>query len=539
MSHVENPRPALPDMRRPPATAIVRRAAILGIAVLAWLSAAAGLDGSNANPWLVALDVAVGVAFVGGALVARGPWPARMVIGLVGLAWLAGPLVAGALAHQGVLVLALATFPRGRLRGPEAWVVVAAAVLVSLALVPQGLVALLFAALAIRALLRRSSAPAAYSFAAAGGVSLALGGSWLARSVDPFGYNNDVAVVAYEVVLLLIAIGFPVALRITEDQSSLRERVLRNEGLTGLAGLQAVVADALGDGSIRVYRWDPAADGYADAEGRPVVLRPQAPWLPVMDGSAPLGAVAHRSAVLGDERTAAAVADAVRLALVNLRAQDELQRQLADLEAARLRLVAAVDRERATVAERLRGDVIGRIGEAAAALRAARPEPPAGDAAGAMAVALGELDGVGDELMRLVDGLGPAGLGDGELPRVLRDVATRSAFDLEVEAEPDAIGDAAAETTLYYVCLEAMANAAKHASARRMRIMIRRRDGALEAVVSDDGVGGADPRGPGFGGLSDRLAAQGGRLRVESAPGAGTTVTAAVPISRSSATPSM
>ena len=538
MSHAENPKPALPPTRRRSATAIVRPSAALVTAVLAWLAAVAGLDGPSANPWLVALDVAVGLAFVGGALVAPGPWPARTVFGLVGLAWLAGAVTGAPLVHRGALVLALATFPRGRLHGPEAWIVVVAAVLVSIVLVPQGLVALLFAALAIRALLRRSSAPAAYPFAAAAGVSLALGGSWLARSIDPFGYDPVVANVAYEVVLLLVAIGFPVAVWFAEDRSRLRERVLRHEGLTGLAGLQAVLADALGDGSIRVYRWDPAQDGYADAEGRPVALRTPTRWLPVMDGSAPLGVVAHRSAVLGDERTAAAIADAVRLALVNLRGQDELQRQLADLEAARLRLLAAVDRERASVAERLSRDVIVRLDEAAAALRAARIESPAGDAAGALAVALGELDGVGEELMRLVDGLGPAGLGDGGLPRVLRAVATRSPFEVEVDADPDAIGGATAETALYYVCLEAMANAAKHASARRLRITIRRRDGVLEAVITDDGVGGADPRGPGFGGLSDRLAAHGGRLRVESPPGAGTTVTAAVPINRSSATPS-
>lgn len=506
--------------------------------VAATVAAVAGLDGPNANPWLVALDVAVGLAFVGGALVAPGPWPMRVLVAFVGLAWLAGSVIGAALlVHQGALLMALLTFPRGRLHGAEAWIALLITVPVAVALVPQGLVALLFAAVAIRALLRRGSLPAAYPFTAAAGVSLVLGGSWLARSVDPFGYDPVVALVAYAVVLLLVAVGFPVAMRAIEDRSSLRQRVLQEEGLTGLVGLEAVLAEVLGDGSVRVYRWDEATDRYADAAGPVASPTPPTRWLPVMDGSTPLGALAHRSASLDDERTAAAVGDALRLALLNLRGQEELQRQLAELEAARLRLLAAADLERAAMAEQLRGGVVERIDEAASALREARLLPPAGDAADAVAVALGELEGVGAELERLVDGLGPVGLGDGGLPHVLRKVGARSRVAAEVHAEPDAAGDVAAETALYYACLEAMANAAKHASAQTVRVSIQRRGQFLRAVITDDGAGGADPGGSGLRGLSDRLARLGGRLRVVSPPGAGTTVTADVPIGRSAATP--
>jgi signal transduction histidine kinase len=103
-------------------------------------------------------------------------------------------------------------------------------------------------------------------------------------------------------------------------------------------------------------------------------------------------------------------------------------------------------------------------------------------------------------------------------------------------AEPDAVGDKSAETALFFVCMEAMANAAKHAAAQTLRITIRRRGDVLEAVAADDGVGGADREGSGLRGLADRLAATGGWLRVESPPGAGTSLTAAIPASRSSAT---
>jgi signal transduction histidine kinase len=60
-------------------------------------------------------------------------------------------------------------------------------------------------------------------------------------------------------------------------------------------------------------------------------------------------------------------------------------------------------------------------------------------------------------------------------------------------------------------------------------IMVERRDGGMVATVADDGRGGADPAGSGLQGLADRLATHNGRLRVDSPPGAGTTVTASLP----------
>ena len=93
----------------------------------------------------------------------------------------------------------------------------------------------------------------------------------------------------------------------------------------------------------------------------------------------------------------------------------------------------------------------------------------------------------------------------------------------------DAAASQEAETALFYVCCEALANAVKHAGATRVEIAVERQDGGVVATVADDGCGGADPSGSGLVGLADRLAARKGRLRVDSPPGAGTTVTAVVP----------
>jgi signal transduction histidine kinase len=55
-----------------------------------------------------------------------------------------------------------------------------------------------------------------------------------------------------------------------------------------------------------------------------------------------------------------------------------------------------------------------------------------------------------------------------------------------------------------------------------VRLRAQRDDGLIRVVVTDDGVGGADPaRGSGLIGLSDRIGAIGGRLAIDSPPGAG------------------
>jgi signal transduction histidine kinase len=86
---------------------------------------------------------------------------------------------------------------------------------------------------------------------------------------------------------------------------------------------------------------------------------------------------------------------------------------------------------------------------------------------------------------------------------------------------------------VYFSVLEAMNNVAKYAHAKTTTISLAQRNGSLEFHVVDDGRG-FDPatteRGTGLQGISDRVDAIGGEVRVESAPGAGTTVSGSVPV---------
>ena len=81
------------------------------------------------------------------------------------------------------------------------------------------------------------------------------------------------------------------------------------------------------------------------------------------------------------------------------------------------------------------------------------------------------------------------------------------------------------------MCAEALANVVKYASASKVSVSVIADDARVVVVVEDDGVGGADPaRGSGLRGLSDRVATLRGTIRVESAAGRGTRLTAEIPL---------
>src|SRR5262249_2847937 len=90
---------------------------------------------------------------------------------------------------------------------------------------------------------------------------------------------------------------------------------------------------------------------------------------------------------------------------------------------------------------------------------------------------------------------------------------------------------AALEHTLLRVAQESLANAVKHADAKRIRLGLRAGDGRLTLEVADDGRG-FDPAkrgctaGLGLRAMRDRVAEQGGQFSLQTRPGLGTTIRA-------------
>jgi hypothetical protein len=96
---------------------------------------------------------------------------------------------------------------------------------------------------------------------------------------------------------------------------------------------------------------------------------------------------------------------------------------------------------------------------------------------------------------------------------------------------PSAASAEPVEAAAYFVAAEALTNVVKHADACHARVRPHTTARELVIEVHDDGVGGARPHGSGLVGLAERVAAFGGRLRVDSPPGRGTLISGVIPIS--------
>jgi signal transduction histidine kinase len=144
--------------------------------------------------------------------------------------------------------------------------------------------------------------------------------------------------------------------------------------------------------------------------------------------------------------------------------------------------------------------------------------------------ALEALDGLRD----LTRGAYPPILADEGLERAIGLQAKRSAVPVTLVADGVGRLPEPMEVAVYYCCLEAMQNAAKH-SGGSVAVSIRRGVDELSFSVRDDGAG-FDPaltrRGVGMRSMAERVTSLGGSLEVRSSPGDGTLVSARLPLTR-------
>jgi len=134
-----------------------------------------------------------------------------------------------------------------------------------------------------------------------------------------------------------------------------------------------------------------------------------------------------------------------------------------------------------------------------------------------------------EELRELAAGIHPALLSTRGLEAAVGALADRLPVPVDVRASLTELPDVVAASA-YFVVSEALTNVVKHAGASNAVVDLRVREGRLEVEVADDGRGGAHMDGSGLPGLADRVAALGGDLRLDSAPGRGTTLGAVLPL---------
>jgi signal transduction histidine kinase len=467
----------------------VRRSA--AVAAAATFAIGEGALVADDVPWPVLITdaTAAGVLLVLAFVAARRQRRLAVIAAAAAVAWLVPNVVGGvgALHRPLVVHLALAA-DRGRLRRRADLGVVVGAWVTSLALpdhpaVTATLGGLVMLAAVVPSRRARAGTPRGAHYVAAAGAAVAAALAWpaLVRIGDPTDHRATTITVLHAACIAIAACVVLAATATGDDRS----RAVADD-VVELASLGGTSVEEL----------------LAGARVHPAV---------------------H------DDAIDAAIGSVLMLLEDNRRLHDDLATQVEEVRASRRRLVEADDVERRRLAERLDATTGRRLAEVDAtvgALRAAvgpRLQP-------VLDRVRAELDATHDDLGQLAQGLHPRLLVEEGLCAALVDLAARCPLPLTVDA-PAARYPAVAETAIWYVCAEATANIVKHSAATAAGIALSSSAGQLVVEVVDDGCGGADlDGGSGLIGLRDRLEAIGGGIKVESARGRGTRLSAWVPI---------
>ncbi|MFL5928420.1 MAG: sensor histidine kinase [Gaiellaceae bacterium] len=433
--------------------------------------------------------------------------------------------------HRGPLVHAVFSYPTGSLRRRlDGWLVAVSYVAAAIpALADQREVSVALAAVVLLAALRaraRSTAtqrPArATALAAAAGFAVALVAGATFRAGGPWTY--DVAIAAIAVAFFVdtargrwtddAVTGVVVDLGDLPEHGSLRDRL----------------AATLGDPSVEVGYWLPEQENFFDETGRRLdvhTLGSGRDLTVVRDRGVPVAALVHDAALAEDRGFMTSVASAARLAVSNVRLQAEIRSQVAEVRASRRRLLDASDQELRRLEHELREGPEAQLAHVHALLAAAAGRRGSDEL---FAEAVAEVGRAREELQEFARGVHPRLLTEGGLSVALEELARRAGVRVELHVAGDRPAPAV-EAAAYFVCSEALANAAKHACASNVRIDVGRSDSTIVVAIRDNGRGGATlDAGTGLRGLGDRVEALGGGFTIHSPSGRGTLVTAELPL---------
>jgi signal transduction histidine kinase len=238
------------------------------------------------------------------------------------------------------------------------------------------------------------------------------------------------------------------------------------------------------------------------------------------------------------------------LRMVGLRAELEDRRadlvaRAGELQASRERLISTQDAERGRLERDIHDGAQQHLVALAVNLRLAQriAVGSPGRAARVLAEQADAARVAVETLSSLSRGIYPSMLSEEGLAPALVSAVATSPIPVTVDAVGVGRLPPSVEAALYFCCMEAVQNAAKHSGARTVTVRLRADRNRWQLTVTDDGSGfdpspaGAVGTGTGLVNMRDRLDAVGGTVTVGSRHGRGTTVTAVVAHPRSTRTP--
>jgi signal transduction histidine kinase len=213
---------------------------------------------------------------------------------------------------------------------------------------------------------------------------------------------------------------------------------------------------------------------------------------------------------------------------------DELEHRVEQLTETRAGVVDAADAERRRLERDLHDGTQQRLVSLAINLGMARAQAESAEEAKlAIAEAHEEAKAALAELRDLIRGLHPAVLEDRGLDAALSGIAARMPIPVRLTVDLPRRPAPVIEAVAYFVVSEGLANVVKHSQATEAAIFVQRAGDRLHVIVTDDGVGGADPaHGTGLSGLARRAASVDGTFEIDSPHGGPTLLTVDLPCNR-------
>jgi len=209
---------------------------------------------------------------------------------------------------------------------------------------------------------------------------------------------------------------------------------------------------------------------------------------------------------------------------------EELEHRVVQLAQTRAGVVDAADAERRRLERDLHDGTQQRLVSLAMMLGMARADADPAQAGHVIAEAHEQAKAALAELRNLVRGLHPAVLEDRGLDAALSGVAARVPIPVRLTVDVPRRPPPTIEAVAYFVVSEGLTNITKHAQASQAEVFVQRAADRLHIIVSDDGVGGANPaRGTGLAGLAKRAESVDGTFEIASPPGGPTLLTVDLP----------
>jgi signal transduction histidine kinase len=290
--------------------------------------------------------------------------------------------------------------------------------------------------------------------------------------------------------------------------------------------LEAMLQGQLGDPELGLVFLGGREDARPHVPGRDVKL--------IRHGAKPSVAIVHDPQLNDDPELLKAAGAVALLAAENADLEAGWREALQDLKRSRARLVRAADDERRKFERNLHDSVQQQLISIKLRLEMEAEESASSESSRErLAEITRSVDAALAQVREVAHGLYPPLLIASGLPSALRGRYAQAASPPEIEAVDVGRYDPDVEAAVYYCCSEAIQNATKHAGSDvHVSVALAEQDGHLTFRVVDDGPGFAiyEVRGLGLQSMEDRLGALGGRLRIATVLGGGTTVEGDLPL---------